>query len=522
MLNLILLLIWLIVIFYELNYFLYFWQTKDYRADRFLIDFKENKGKIFLNKWIKIKICALLLLLILSVVNYVNYISQYVIYILIVLYLLNLLYLLIKTQFKKPIFTKKTTLIFAFTFLMIIFSVFDSNGLIFNTKYLILDILLLPILSFWVLLFIPFSNFAKAFLVKKAVKKRAHFKNLIAIGITGSFGKSSTKEFLTQILSYKYKVAYTREHENTEVGVARAILQMAENTEILIAEMGAYKESDILEISQVVKPTLGIITGINEQHLALQCKIENIINTKFELGKELPKRAILLINKQALKYNAVKTKIKIYSKKLNIIKYDVSNISNIKETIYGLEFVYKKNIFKTRIVGTHLISNILAAIIMAERVGMNISDIKKAVENLIPLKSTFSVKTFGKQFSKEKITIIDDTYSANSTGVLSALDFIDRVGKNKKKILIMRSLVDLGEKGKEVHKEIGKKIASVCDSAFIIDNKFKQELQSEKTIFTDNLKQIIYQIKKITENKESMILLENRLPKEILDKFDKI
>ena len=512
--------IWLTVIFYELNYLLYFWQTKDYRVDRFLIDFKENKGKVFLNKLIKIKIFALLLFLILYVISSANYISQFIVYILIVFYLLNLLYLLIKTQFKKPTFTKKTTLIFTLTLLTVIFSVIDSQNSILNTKYLILDIILLPILSFWVLLFIPFSNFAKAILVKKAIKKRARFKNLFAIGITGSFGKSSTKEFLAQILSYKYKVAYTREHENTEVGAARAILQMAEDTEIFVAEMGAYKERDVMEISQVVKPKFGIITGINEQHLALQGKVENIINTKFELAKELPKKAILLINKQALKYNAVKTKIKIYSKKLNIIKYDDLNISNIKETIYGLEFTYKKNIFKTRVISAHLIPNILACIIMAERVGMNIRDIKKATENLIPLKSVFSVKTFSKQFSKEKTTVIDDTYSANSTGVLSAIDFINRVGKNKNKILIMRSLVDLGNKGKEIHKEIGKKIESVFDKAFIIDNKFKQELQSEKTIFTDNTKQIISQIKKIIENKDSIILLENRLPKEILSSIN--
>mgnify|MGYP001565173952 FL=1 len=520
MLTITLFFIWLEVIFYELNYFLYFWQKKDYRADRFLIDFKENKGKVFLNKWIKIKICALFLLLILSVISYANYISLSIIYILIVLYLLNLLYLLLKTQFKKPIFTKKTILIFLLTFITIVLAGIDYKLQVTSYKLLILDILLLPILSFWILFFIPFSNFAKALLVKKAIKKREDSKNLISIGITGSFGKSSTKEFLAKILSYKYKVAFTREHENTEVGVARAILQMAEDTEIFVAEMGAYKERDIFEISQVVKPTYGIITGINEQHLALQGKVENIINTKFELAEKLPKRAILLINKQALKYNAVKAKIKIYNKILNIIKYSDTDISKIKETIYGLEFIYKKNIFKTRIIGAHLIPNILGAIIMSELIGMDISDIKKAVKNLTPLKSTFFVKTFGKRFFKEKTIIIDDTYSANSTGVLSALDFMDRLGKNKNKILIMRSLVDLGEKGKETHKKIGKKISLVCDCAFIIDNNFKQELKSEKTIFTNDIKQIIKKIKEIIKNKDAIILLENRLPKEILNFFN--
>ena len=144
-----------------------------------------------------------------------------------------------------------------------------------------MTIILIPllILSFQ----IPSALWRKN-LINKAKQKRLKFKNLLVIGITGSYGKTSTKEFLATILSEKYKVLKTKEHQNSEVGVSQCILNdLKPEHEIFVCEMAAYNRGGIKLLCDIVKPKIGILTGINEQHMATFGSQENIIKTKYEL-----------------------------------------------------------------------------------------------------------------------------------------------------------------------------------------------------------------------------------------------
>ena len=156
-----------------------------------------------------------------------------------------------------------------------------------------------PILITAIILFTnPFFNFQKKRIIKKAMAKMRTLKKIKVIGITGSYGKTSTKEFLDVILSEKYRVIKTTGNNNTNIGVAKTVLnKVNDNYDYFICEMGAYKIGEIEEICGIVKPEIGILTGINEQHLDLFGSIENTVKAKFELIEALSKKGVAILNR---------------------------------------------------------------------------------------------------------------------------------------------------------------------------------------------------------------------------------
>ncbi|GAI48689.1 unnamed protein product, partial [marine sediment metagenome] len=123
------------------------------------------------------------------------------------------------------------------------------------------------------------------------------FKNLLVVGITGSYGKTSTKEFLATVLSKRFNVLKTKEHQNSEIGISRCILnELKPEHKVFIVEMGAYGKGGIKLLCDIAKPKIGILTGMNEQHLALFGSQENIIKTKYELIENLPSDGMAIFN----------------------------------------------------------------------------------------------------------------------------------------------------------------------------------------------------------------------------------
>ena len=194
-------------------------------------------------------------------------------------------------RLKYPKFTPKIIIIFfvglVLGFLMI------SKGFYFYAYLLIIAV---P-LFFQILTVVLRKRY-----LAKARKKRKKYKDLLVIGITGSYGKTTTKEFLASILVNKFgeeKILKTKEHQNSEMGISRCILNnLNEKHQIFIVEMGAYNKGGIRLLCDIVKPKIGIITGVNEQHLAIFGSMENLLSA--EGGKELidslPKDGIIFLN----------------------------------------------------------------------------------------------------------------------------------------------------------------------------------------------------------------------------------
>ena len=259
--------LWFIIFIKSFFFWLWLWQLKEYHLGRFKAHFEAQKFKKFISSFWRLKF---------------------------------------------PKFTKKIILIsFSGILLQLLMLFYLPPFLV-----IILTILFFPlfVLSFQIPTFLW-----RKIIIKKATKKREKFKNLKVIGITGSYGKTSTKEFLATILSEKFKVLKTKEHQNSEIGISRCILnELRPEHQVFVVEMGAYNKGGIKLLCNIVKPQIGMITGINEQHLATFGTMENLLSAEGgkELIESLPKEGIIFFNgknKYCLEiYQKTKIKKKLY------------------------------------------------------------------------------------------------------------------------------------------------------------------------------------------------------------------
>lgn len=548
-------LLWFIRETKAILFWLYLWQLKEYHIGRFLDHFRTERGKqLFWNKLLILKILLVLFFLcgfflfsfeILPPPVFSKNISLYFFeffvwtpFLILILYIfeaVHALFSFFQKKLKKPVLTKKTVvlistgLILEVLFIITLFSYAKDpwgsvNLILAIFGLLIFDILTPIIVSSIVLLFQPVTVLLRNQIIKKAKEKRAQFRNLLVIGITGSYGKTSTKEFLATILAEKFgkdKVLKTKEHQNSEIGISQCILNdLKEKDEIFVVEMGAYNRGGIKLLCDIAKPKIGILTGINEQHMATFGSQENIIQTKFELIQVLPEDGLAVLNYSD---ERIKNEIKNYNLKLKNIrlcsteeKTDIwaEDVRVDKEQISFKVFSKEgeSEEFKLNLLGAQNVENILLAICCARELGISLTEISKACQEIKSLPHQMELK---KGFNG--INIIDATYSANPDGVISHLEYL-KIWQNKK-VIIMPCLIELGKASKEIHKRIGQKIAEVCDLAIITTkDRFKEirEGANEKAIFLENPKEIFEKIKKITVP-DDVILLEGRLPIKLIN-----
>ncbi len=452
-----------------LLFWLYLWQLKEYHIGRFVDHFRTAKGKqIFLNPLFIGKVALFGAL----------FFSTDFAFLLLILYALEALQVgkqAYARKLLKPVFTKKTL------FLLLVSIIFAAGFAQDPPSLLLFDILTPVVVSMIVLLVQPFAALGRQRIIAQARVKRDRFKNLIVIGITGSYGKTSTKEFLAHILSQKFKVLKTKEHQNSEVGISRCILEeLKPEHEVFVCEMGAYGRGGIKLLASIAKPTIGILTGINEQHMATFGSQENIIKTKYELIESLPANGMAFFNAQ------------------NSYCRELYEKTQIKKALYGANAKFSGE------------ENILGAAAVAKELGMSDGEIGEAVKEL---GTTFPGVTVKK--GKGDIIVLDAMYSANPSGVIANLEYLKTFPG--KRVLVMPCLIELGPSAKTVHERIGKKIAEVCDLAIITTKEYFEDLKqgSEKVIFLENTQEIVEKVKNTTKALD-VVLLEGRVPSNIL------
>lgn len=350
------------------------------------------------------------------------------------------------------VWTKKARLIYVLTVLMLLAIFFLSMGL-FSAFGLLSVVILIPLapivisIALWIVE--PIDHFLKRRLFKKAQKfLRENRKNLTVIGITGSYGKTSTREILSSILKEKFRVIKLSENINTDIGIADFILknrkQFREN-EIFIVEMGAYKRGEIKKLCELVSPDYAILTGINESHLERFGSLENIISAKFELPEASKKTAALNFDDENVLQNYARFKPKDFQ---GVSKNDVRNI-RVLDNFSGLEFELDGVKFRTKLIAPHNITLILLAARVAQKLGMTMLEISRGVGKIeyVPhrLEPIYNEMT--------KVWVIDDSYNGNYAGIVSGIEVLKRVPGRK--IVLTPGLVELGEKSTEMHIKIG-------------------------------------------------------------------
>ena len=521
--------LWLFVVIKKLLFWSYLWQLKEYHFLRLIDHFRTFKGK-------KIIFNLMNLLKMISILGIIL-IPQYFL----PLPLFSLIYLIeayffikhiLKKKLLKPILTFKTIAILGAGMIFLISFAFGTPRGIFFTpisKACFLTLALIDfsapfLFSILILSFQPFILIWQKQLLTKAKKKREKFKDLIVIGITGSYGKSSTKEFLAKILSESFNVLKTSKNENSEVGISRLILNnLQQKHEILICEIGAYERGKIKQVTKVVQPKIGILTGINEQHLACFGSLKNTVDAKFELIDGLIKKGIAILNWDNGLVQKSMIKKQDNTLKLKVIKSSVDEqVEDLNIKKDSVSFSIEGVDFKVGLIGRQNIENLLMAIMCARELNLNWEQIKSGIEKIKPFKKTMELKS-----GKNEVQIIDDSYSANPRGVLSALEHLKLF--HKKRIVIMPCLIELGSASKEIHYNIGRKIGEICNLAVITTkDRFKEikkgaievGMSANNILFLENSEKIFEKIKPFLD-KNIVILLESRGPEKLIKMLEK-
>lgn len=399
---------------------------------------------------------------------------------------------LLRTKYKKPlVFTKRAIRIYSVSISLLLcvilaggyFSIMIHESSL-SDFFTILSAIM--ILCFGIsYIFIKAANY-----ILRPVEKRINLKyyneasdilksmpDLKVIGVTGSYGKTSTKHYLYRILSEEFDVVMTPGNFNTTLGVIRAIREnIKPYNQIFIAEMGAKQPNDIKEICELVHPQIGIITAVGPQHLESFGTIENVQATKFELADALPADGLAVINND-FEFIASREVDNVECCRYAIEHPEKSDYRafDIEYSPQGTSFAIsdrKGEIIRlhTKLVGKCNVSNLMAAVIVAMHLGMDHNKIKYAVSKIKQVEHRLSIRR-----TPTGITIIDDAYNSNPVGSAMALDVLAGM-RSGKRIIITPGMIELGSDQFELNKEFGKKISESADIAIIVGEYNKEAI----------------------------------------------
>ena len=368
----------------------------------------------------------------------------------------------------------------------------------------------------------PIEKLVYFYYFQKANKKLKNMNRLKVVGITGSYGKTSSKNILSEVLSCRYITRPTPKNLNTPYGLMITINNYLDKfDEILIAEMGAYVKGEIKKNCEFVKPKYGILTIIGEAHLETFKTKENICQTKFELIESLDPEGVCVLNRDdpyQVEYvkNNLKNKVKIIWIGINNEKANFNAI-NIKCDKYGTYFdlIYQDKVYKvqTKLLGFHNVYNILASIALGVELKVDISEMLIKIKILQPVEHRLEIKKLN------NITMIDDAYNSNPIGAKNALDVLKMMDGIK--VVVTPGMVELGSFEESLNYEFGKQISQIADYVILIGEKrtkiikkglLDSHYSKEKIKVLNRVVDAYQELNKLTGKKEVYALFENDLP----------
>ncbi len=364
---------------------------------------------------------------------------------------------------------------------------------------------------------LPIEKLISAWYVNDAKKILKNKPEMTVIGITGSYGKTTTKFILTRILSEKFNVVCTPHSFNTPMGVVRTVREnLMPQTQIFVCEMGAKNKGDIKEICKIANPNHAIITSVGPQHLETFKTVENVFNTKFELADAVSKSGgLTFVNGDSKEIiDRINGDYKIYGSNKDFEFY----AENISYGRYGSEFDItldgEKIHLTTKLLGLHSIIDIVGAVALSYTLGVGTTDIKYAVASLKPTEHRLEMKSF-----TNNSILIDDAYNSNPEGCLEAVRVLGSF-EGMKKVIVTPGLVELGDKEYECNYALGKEASEHADVIILVGknrSKPMQDAVNESDFDKQNL-HIAASFKEAMEiysaiaDSNTVVLFENDLP----------
>ncbi len=308
-----------------------------------------------------------------------------------------------------------------------------------------------------------------------AARRRLNDSQPTVIGITGSYGKTTTKYVVATILRERFDVLMTPHSYNTLMGVTRTINEELRDTHrIFVVEMGAYRPGDIRDLAELVRPTIGILTAIGPQHLERFGSIDRIEATKYELVEALPGDGIAVFNAddprcarladrttavRALRYGlgAEKDQLRVWAEGVETGP-DGSSFSIV--TPEGGQVKAR-----TQLLGRHNVLNVLAGACVALEMGMSLEEIAAGIAKLEPAPHRLQ-----RIAGSGGVTVIDDSYNSNVVGAMEALAVLGSFASGRR-ILVTPGMVELGELQEVANERFGARASEVCDYIILVGPK---------------------------------------------------
>lgn len=413
------LVVWWFRIIANVATFIQLWFIKEYRVDRMLVHLKTDEGKRI---W--------------------------------------------RMPFRRPRISPKTIVLFLGS-VVTLGAIYGSSSLYPLLRLFIIDCITFPVVSLCVLIANVPTYIYHEILIARAGQTLRRHRPMTVIGITGSFGKTSVKDYLATILSSKFKVLKTEASKNSPIGIAEVILRkLTPEHEVFIVEMGAYKIGEIAEMVAMVKPHIGIVTAINAQHQDLFGSLENTMKAKYELIAGLEGKRIAIMNVGDVR---VRTMAKWAKRDGCDVWSGRFSATGVRAGFQGLEFTCnfgkEKARVKASVIGVHQVSNALAAIAGAVAAGMNFRDAVKAAEFIQP-----SPKSLGVIPGINGSMYINDTFNNSPDSAKAALDVLSWA--KGKKYLIFQPMIELGQYADASHREVGYAAGKMCDHIILTNRNF--------------------------------------------------
>ncbi|MEZ7929615.1 MAG: UDP-N-acetylmuramoyl-tripeptide--D-alanyl-D-alanine ligase [Flavobacteriales bacterium] len=341
----------------------------------------------------------------------------------------------------------------------------------------------------------------------KALQELANYHrrtlNAKIIAITGSNGKTTSKEILLNVLKSKYNTIATKGNLNNHLGVPLTLLSMNKDTEIGIIEMGANHLKEIEALCKIAEPDYGYITNFGNAHLEGFKTIEGVIKGKSELYEYLKSNSKLIF------YNSQNnTQSNVIGEYTNSFSYGINanddcQLTKVKSSD-NIQVSYKNKTISSKIYGDYNFDNICIAIAIGDFYNIDFEDIKKGVENYLPDNNRSQITT------KESNTIILDAYNANPTSMDLAIKSFEKL-KHTNKVIIAGDMFELGEESNKYHQQIVNYLESTSNiEIFIVGVNFSKTNHSNKIKSLVTTDELITDLMKLKIKNSSILIKGSR------------
>ena len=267
-------------------------------------------------------------------------------------------------------------------------------------------------------------------------------KNYTVVAITGSSGKTTTKELVASTLEAKYKVFKTPLNHNNEVGLCQTIFATPDDTEVLVLEMGMRGLGEIELLSKYAEPDYTIVSNVGTAHIGRLGSRENIAQAKCEIVKYQRGNVFIAHNDDLIKKTVAFNGEKLF--------YCINDTKILEKNSNYSKFEYKNNVYELNVGGDYNIENALSAIILGDKLGLSVDEIQRGLKNYKPIEKRWEGVNIG------QLEIINDSYNANPESMRVFIDTIFELHKNY--VVILGDMGELGENEVMYHSELGKYI----------------------------------------------------------------